>query len=361
MYIANTSNHNILKYSNGVLSLFAGSSTGTWGSIANGTGSTAIFQSPVGIAVHPNGNIIVVDSGNAAIRSITPGAVVSTLVGGGLSWPSNIAIDSTGMMYITNSGHHNIIKLTPMGITSTFDVNVPLSAPRGITIDSANNLYITESTSHRIRKITPMGVVTNIAGNGSSTPFINGYGMTSTFNGPYSIAIDKRDNLYVADYSNHRIRLISQIAPPNGTDSSLLRLIKAGSIVNVDEPFVNGQVFVSGNDQLLLTLDQSGYKYYVNNILVGRSPITTTTPNNTHCFITAMQNQTGISTATTIRQAGITNLIVGQYNTSTGYEAVPLLLGGSRPINIKPLNTKATSFKVVRKKRTSGKTAVKRR
>ena len=79
------------------------------------------------------------------------------------------------------------------------------------------------------------------------------------------------------------------------------------------------------------------------------------------CFITAIQNQTGVSTTTTIRQAGITNLIVGQYNSSPGYEAVPLLLGGNRPVKIKPLNTKATSFKIVKKKRTSGKTAVKRR
>ena len=377
IYISNTNRHQILKYSNGVLSLFAGSPTGEWAGVVDGTGSSVRFQSPVGIAVHPNGNIIVVDSGNRCLRSITPGGVVSALPVSGASynWPSNIAIDSNGMMYVTNTSFHHILKVTPAGAATIFagstggisgfadgiGTSAIFNAPRGITIDSANNLYISEIVSQRIRKITPAGVVTTIAGSGASTPFINGYSMNATFNQPYGIAVDKTGNLYVADFNNHRIRLISSISSQTGTDSSLLRLIKAGNIVNVDEPFTNNQVFVSGNDQLLLTLDQSGYKYFVNNILVGRSPITTTTPNNTHCFITAIQNQTGISTATTIRQAGITNIIVGQYNTSTGYDAAPLLLGGSRPVNIKPLNTKATSFKVIRKKRTSGKTAVKRR
>jgi hypothetical protein len=200
-------------------------------------------------------------------------------------------------------------------------------------------------------------------------PFIDGNVAASTFYNPRGIAVDAGGNVIVADNGNNRIRkifpylpgMIGQNIPQVGTDFAQLKLIKAGSIVNVDESYNNGMTFVSATDKLLLTLDQSGYKYYVNNVIVGKSSITPTIASNVVCFITAMQNQTGVSTATTIRQAGITNVIVGQYNTSTGYEAVPLLLGGNRPVNIKPLNTKATSFKIVRKKRTSGKTAVKRR
>jgi DNA-binding beta-propeller fold protein YncE len=350
MYIANMGRHNILKYSNGVLSLFAGSSTGTGGSIVNGTGSNAIFLGPSGIAVHPNGNIIVVDSGNGAVRSITPGAVVSTLASG-LHWPSGIAIDSTtGMIYVAQTGGHNIIKLTPMGVRSTLDVNVQLSHPRGITIDSANNLYITDLANNRIQKITPMGVVTNIAGNGSSTPFINGHPMTSTFNQPYSIAVNKTGDLYITDTENHCIRLISKIRPPpNGTDSSLLRLIKAGSIVNVDEPFVNGQVYVSANDKLLMTYDSYMYKWYVNGIMVGK--LSAPSANSSFSFypIVAMQNQSGVSSLTSgLREIGFTNLITGQYNASVGFEALPLLLGGNKNIKLKSMKTKPASFKIIK-------------
>jgi hypothetical protein len=160
MYIANTNGHNILKYSNNVLSLFAGSPTNIGGAIQNGTGSNSVFKSPSGIVVHPNGNIIVVDSGNSCLRSITPAAVVSTLTAeittGRFPRVSRVAVNSTGMLFVTRTGTHTILKVTPDGQS-----------------------------------------VTTYAGIVGENAFTDGIGSQARFHGPIGITIDQTDdNIY---------------------------------------------------------------------------------------------------------------------------------------------------------------------
>ena len=51
-------------------------------------------------------------------------------------------------------------------------------------------------------------MVTTIAG-GTSAGYTDGSTTFSSFYNPAGIAIDTNGNLYVADYSNHRIRMIA--------------------------------------------------------------------------------------------------------------------------------------------------------
>ncbi|VDB01035.1 hypothetical protein S1OALGB6SA_2133, partial [Olavius algarvensis spirochete endosymbiont] len=62
----------------GVVSTFAG--TGIRGH-ADGTGNTAQFNLPTGVAVDSSGNVYVADIDNHRIRKITPAGVVSTFAG----------------------------------------------------------------------------------------------------------------------------------------------------------------------------------------------------------------------------------------------------------------------------------------
>ena len=59
--------------------------------------------------------------------------------------------------------------------------------------------------NHTVRKITPSGLVTTIAGLAGSSGTAGGIGCTARFYRPSGIYFDRRGNLYVLDYDNHRI------------------------------------------------------------------------------------------------------------------------------------------------------------
>ena len=89
------------------------------------------------------------------------------------------------------------------------------SCPRGITTDGTN-LYVADTDNHRIRKIViSTGIVTTLAG--SSSGSTDATGTSASFNNPSGITTDGT-NLYVTDYSNHRIR---KIVIDNGTVTTL--------------------------------------------------------------------------------------------------------------------------------------------
>ncbi len=79
--------------------------------------------------------------------------------------------------------------------------------PRGMAYDSKGNLYISEINNHKIKKIDVNGLVTDFAGSVVGDEI--GTLETVKFNGPYGLTFDKDDNLYVADYFNHKIKKIS--------------------------------------------------------------------------------------------------------------------------------------------------------
>lgn len=85
-----------------------------------------------------------------------------------------------------------------------------LYTPEGLAIDTFGNLYIADTQNHKIRKIDPAGIITTIAGTGS--PGFSGDGgpaILAQFNLPYSITLDKFNNIYISDVANGRIRMIN--------------------------------------------------------------------------------------------------------------------------------------------------------
>ena len=88
--------------------------------------------------------------------------------------------------------------------------NASISGILGITLDKYNNIYIADRMNNRIRKVdVATGIINTIAGTG-----IAGFGGdggladTARFNEPGFLAFDSIGNLYISDYSNHRIRKI---------------------------------------------------------------------------------------------------------------------------------------------------------
>jgi hypothetical protein len=129
--------------------------------------------------------------------------------------PHGITTDGTNL-YV-GEGNHRIRKIvistrvvttlagSSSGSTDATGTSASFKYPKGITTDGTN-LYVSDYSNHRIRKIViSTGVVTTLAGSSSgSTDTADG---TPSFFSPWGITTDGT-NLYVADSSNNRIRKI---------------------------------------------------------------------------------------------------------------------------------------------------------
>jgi sugar lactone lactonase YvrE len=241
--VADVSNHRIrLVTPAGVMTiLVGGGADGITSGSADGTGTNATFSSPNGVAVLPNGNVVVGDSGNKLIRLVTPAGVVTTLAGGGsaggtasgsadgtgtsatFSYPDGVAVLPNGNIVVIDTNNHRIRLITPAGVVTTLagggasgilsgsvdgiGTNATFSYPGGVAVLPNGNVVVTDSSSHRIRLITPAGVVTTLAGGASGSA--DGIGTNATFSSPIGVAVLPNGNLVVTDIGNNRIRLIT--------------------------------------------------------------------------------------------------------------------------------------------------------
>ena len=213
------------------VALFAGNLDGL-GNV-DGTGAQARFNLPSGVAIDSAGNVYVADTGNHAIRGITPEGDVFTLAGtaevsgstdgvaASFYRPSSVATDSAGNVYVTDSSVGSVRKITPDGLVSTLagsdtygnadgtGAAAGFHGPGGIAADSAGTLHVADTTNDTIRKVTPAGVVSTLAGMVGETDSVDGPGSTARFFSPGGVAADSAGNVYVADTRNHTIRKIT--------------------------------------------------------------------------------------------------------------------------------------------------------
>ena len=161
----------------GTCSLLAGGDQG----YRDGCGSLARFRNPRGIAVAPDGSLVVCDMLNHVVRGVsTKDGTVTTLAG------SN------------TSGHRDSID--------------PLSAcfshPEGVAVDSEGNIFVADYGSHYIRKICRhSGGVTTVAGCGAG--HLDGPAGLAMFNCPKDCAVDSEGSIFVTDTGNGCVRKIS--------------------------------------------------------------------------------------------------------------------------------------------------------
>ena len=163
---------------------------------------------------------------------------IYTIAGGGatptaplsldLPGPTAAVKDSLGNIYIAAQDTAYVYKVNTSGVVSIFAglgyggysndgkkaINALIGGVTGIALDKAGNVYLADAVGSRIRKITPAGIISTVAGNGVKCDHAlvcgdGGPALSANLNLPESVALDSAGNLYIADMSDNRIRVVN--------------------------------------------------------------------------------------------------------------------------------------------------------
>lgn len=156
-----------------------------------GRAGQAQLRNPSGVALRPNGAIVVADTANGRVREVSPSGVTSTIAGGGsslangvtgteakLTSPTAVAVRPDGAVYIAEFGRVRLIDTNGVIITVAGDgrlgssgngglaVNARVSVVGGIIVLSDGTVLISDTSNDQIRRIDLSGRITGVAGSG---------------------------------------------------------------------------------------------------------------------------------------------------------------------------------------------------
>jgi len=194
LYIADSDNHRIRKVSGGTISTIAGSgqvypqSNGSF-SGDGGLATSANLSFPSGVAFDSDGNLLIADTGNSAIRLLN-----------------------------TTTGDISTVAGTPtkqgFGGDTGLATSALLSGPLGIAADQSGNFYISDTSNNVIRMVDAFGIISTIAGdNHAGFGGDGGTGSSAMINYPFGVAVDAGGNVWFADHNNQRIRELVPSGP----------------------------------------------------------------------------------------------------------------------------------------------------
>ncbi len=254
VYIGDTFNDRIRKVTtSGIISTIAGNGIQGY-SGDGGRAGLAEFYDPHCIAIDTSKNIYITDTYNNCVRKINTLGIISTYAGNGVGGyfgdggpataaefiqPWGLALDPLQNVYISDRDNNLVRVVNTSGIINTFagngygapynggytgDGGNALSAelwnPTGISFDAAGNFYIADVVNNVIRMINTSGIISTIAGDGYADYYGDGGPATAAeLYYPTGVLLDRSGNIYIADATNDRIRIIKSIT--TGINSSL--------------------------------------------------------------------------------------------------------------------------------------------
>ena len=192
LYIASDSDRIFLVDTSGVVHVFAGDGDGSSLLGDGGPAKKANLGCPCGIARDAKGNQFIADYWNHRIRRVDAATGIITTVAG--SGPTGYS----GGGYGGDFGP----------ATSAL-----LHFPRGVAVDGSGNLFIADTFNFRVRRIdAATGTITTVAGNGVAGYQGDGLpAILASLGELTSVALDRSENLFIADPDNRRIRRVDAV------------------------------------------------------------------------------------------------------------------------------------------------------
>ncbi|MGD1083192.1 MAG: serine/threonine-protein kinase [Verrucomicrobiota bacterium] len=212
VYVSEVGNCTIRKITpDGQVSTLAGLA-GNPGS-NDGVGDNAQFRNPFGVAVDASGNLYVADTSNFTIRKVTPKGVVSTLAGlagahGGADGPGTnarfwepraVAAYFQGQVYVADTGNHAIRRISPGGVVTTVGGSGQFVAAGA----SSSFIWVADAESRAIRGLPVSGDAVTLR-------------VDADVGHPDALAAEGHGDIYVADTMNNVIRKLTPARPSPG-------------------------------------------------------------------------------------------------------------------------------------------------
>ena len=297
VYVADTLNHRVRRIDaeTGIIETLAGTGERGYGG-DGGAASDALLHQPHGVAVDSAGNVYVADTSNRRVRRIdAETGIIETLAGTGergyggdggpasdalLSLPYGVAVDATGNVFLADALNQRVRRIdAATGVIETLAgtggnghggdggpaSGAQLSFPRDVAVDSAGNVYVADTSNRRVRRVdAETGMIATLASTGEL-----GYGgdggpaSDALLHQPYGVAVDSAGNVYVADGSDHRVRLLSPqvlVKFPLGSDGEfvILSVSRDGLLTLDGETVLEGTRITKNGQEYKLTAGPEG-------------------------------------------------------------------------------------------------------
>jgi uncharacterized protein (TIGR03437 family) len=140
-----------------------------------------------------------------------------------LDFPFKVSVDSKGDLFIADY-YTYVVRQVAGGMISTIagdstpgfqgdggpGTQAEISFVHGLASDSKNNLYIADTTNARVRMVdASTGNISTFAGNGTSGYTGDGSkAVNASLNSPAGLVADKAGNIYISDYGNSTVRKV---------------------------------------------------------------------------------------------------------------------------------------------------------
>jgi sugar lactone lactonase YvrE len=191
---------------------------------------------PKSVAVNATGDVYFSDTDKHVICRILPSGQVAVVAGklgipgsadgtdgqARFCRPSGIAVDTAGNVFVADTCNNTIRRITTDGMVTTFaglagtvgstdgkGIYARFDCPISVAVDRLDNIFVADLYNNTIRKVTSKGDVTTLAGQPASPGSVDGWGSAARFNFPIGVAVDGVDNVYVVDLMNNAIRRIT--------------------------------------------------------------------------------------------------------------------------------------------------------